>query len=304
MNIFDLQMHSTASDGEFSPAELVTKAKDSRLNVIALTDHDTVQGVEEAKTAGGELGIEVIPGVELSANHGELGLHILGYGIDIKNAALLAASEKIRLSRIARAKEMVKRLRKQGFKISYEDVAKRARGGMVMRPHIAFEILENPENKEVLGGAETKGDFIRSFLVSGKPAYVESRDLNFEQAVAIIHGAKGVAVWSHPAVHFPETFDGLENALKELVALGLDGVEVFNSSHTESAVRFLHELARARNLLFTAGSDFEVEPKTDISDGGPRGLGDYQTYGFATDEIIPRLKEAMAAAAAAAGENR
>ncbi len=295
MNTFDLQMHSTASDGVLAPRELVRKARKFGIAVMALTDHDTVVGVKEAEAAGREFGVEVIPGIELSCGHGDLGLHILGYGVDIDNPNLLAASKKIKQLRIERAKEMVRRLKEEGFQIDYQSVERRASGGMVMRPHIAFEILENPVNHELLGGIKTKGEFIRNFLVSGKPAYVELEDLDSKASIELIHSAGGVAVWSHPAVHFSESFEGLEATLTELVTLGLDGVEVFNSSHTEAATRLLARLASSKKLLSTAGSDFEVEPPAGSPDVKPRSPGDYDTYGLSAGDIIPNLKLAIAA---------
>lgn len=293
MNTFDLQMHSTASDGALSPAELVREAKKRGLKVISLTDHDTAAGVEEAIGAGRELGVEVIPGIEFSCMHGEKGLHILGYGIDCRDKELLRLTAAIHESRIERAREMVRRLQKQGFEIDFDKLMERAKGGAVGRPHVAFEILENPANAALLGGVKTKGEFIQNFLVPGKPAYVEHEDLNSKQAIDLIHDSGGVAVWSHPAVHFPETFEGLETVLRELAASGLEGIEVFNSGQTEAAVKFLFGLAEKYKLLRTAGSDFEMEPGAAASSDGPESIGDYSAYNLPTDDILPRLKEVI-----------
>lgn len=292
MNAFDLQMHSTSSDGALAPAELVAEAKKRSLTVIALTDHDTVDGLNEAVVAGGELGVEVIAGVELSCEHGQLGLHILGYGLDYPNIELQAVLHRIQESRIARAKEMIRRLREQGFKVDYEKMRKRA-AGVIGRPHLALEILENPANRELLGGIQNKHDFIVKFLTPGKPAYVETQELTTQEGTDLIHRAGGVAVWSHPAVHFPETFEGLETVLLELISSGLDGLEAFNPSQSEAASKFLLALAGKYNLLVTAGSDFERPPDPVSGLTGPQAVGDFNLYGFPADQIVLSLKSAI-----------
>ncbi len=294
MNEFDLQMHSTASDGIFSPRDLVEQAKKREVTAIALTDHDTIDGIDEAFNAGKELGVEVIPAIELSCRHNQIGLHILGYGIDHKNRRLVNTTKKIKVWRIAKAKEMVRRLQEQGFEITYKNVAKRAKGGVIARPHIAFEILENPSNRIRLGEIKTKGDFITNFLVPRKSAYVKGNDLTCKETIEIIHGANGVAVWSHPAVHFPSSFKGLEQTLNELIALGLDGIEILNASMTKLESVFLHGLALKYHLLCTAGSDFERPHEAGLKREGGGAVGDFSTFGLKTDDMLMNLKEAIA----------
>lgn len=300
MNTFDLQTHSTASDGVLAPDELVRKSKELGLDVIALTDHDTVSGAGLALKTGEELGVEVIRGVELSCENNGKGLHMLGYGIKLDYAPMLAKLAVMGEARKARAREIVRRLKEQGFEVEYENVEKRALGGIVGRPHITYEVLENTANREKLGGLNTMHEFINAYIVPGKPAYVASHELTAREAIELVHNADGVAVWSHPAVHFPESGEGLEVVLRELVGFGLDGVEVFSSSHNEARVKFLRSILPKYSLLVTAGSDFHSEPRDDeeIEEGG-RTPGDYATYGFDTKEVVPRLKEAMARAESA-----
>ncbi len=296
MNTFDLQIQSTASDGAHTPAECVRMAKQNNVHTIAITDHDTVGGVAEAVAAGEELGVRVIPGIEFSCHHGELGIHLLGYGIDLKHDPLLEAIERIRVSRIARAQEVVRRLQELGFVVEYENVARRAKGGVVGRPHITYEILENLANRERLGSIQTMHDFIVEYISPGKLAYVEAHDFDSRQAIRLIHGAGGVAVWSHPAVHFPETRQGLEATLKELIGFELDGLEVFNPSHDELATRTLYSLSERYGLLRTAGSDFHRESESPAGAPWPRAasaLGDYPTFDRSTDDILQRLEIAM-----------
>lgn len=300
MNTIDLQIQSTASDGKHSPQEIVKMAKEAGLSVIALTDHDTIGGVSEALLAGGEFGVRVIPGIELSVE--EHGVHILGYGIDHRNEKLLSELEKFREQRISGAKKMIENLKSAGFVLEWEDVMREAAGGVVARPHLSRAVLNREENKEKLGGISTVHDFIEKYLGNDSPYYVKRAHISAKDAIALIHEAGGVAVWSHPAVHFQGDYDRLESFLKELILWKINGVEVFTPSHSEDDTEFLLGLAEKYKLLKTAGSDFHeqgLEKKAAPTEGGVVSLhsavrvGDYETYGFPTEDIISRLDEAM-----------
>lgn len=295
MNTFDLQIQTTASDGKHSPRECVKMAKERGLRTIAITDHDTVGGVEEATLAGAEFGIRVVPGIEMSVEENDS--HILGYGIDIANEALLGELEKFRHGRIEGAKKMVENLRQGGFDVEWEDVLRQATGGVVARPHIARAILARPENKEKLGPVSNVHEFIEKFLSNESPNFVRRAHISAKDAIALIHGAGGVAVWSHPAIHFHENYEGLESFLKELTGWGIDGAEAFNPSHTEDDAEFLEGLIKKYNILRTAGSDFhEAGEHTADSKSGlhsARFVGDYETYGFSTEDVMFKLDEAM-----------
>lgn len=300
MNTIDLQIHTTASDGIHTPRDVAQMAAEQALRVIAITDHDTVDGVEEALRAGEELGVRVIPGIEMSVE--ENGAHILGYGIDYKNPELLAELEKFRQGRIEGAKKMVENLKNVGFFVEWEDVLREATGGVVGRPHISRAVLNRPENKEKLGGISTVHDFIEAHLTDESPNYVKRAHISAAYAIALIHKAGGAAVWSHPAIHFQNNPERLEKFLKELMGWGIDGVEVFNPAHSEDDVEFLQGLAAKYNLLRTAGSDFHEK------DMGKKGValeqgfvslrsantvGDYETHGFSTEDIVAKLDDAM-----------
>lgn len=308
MNTFDLQIQSTASDGKHSPREIVKMAQELGLQVIAITDHDTIGGVSEALMAGGEMEVRVIPGIEMSVE--EHNAHILGYGVDYKNERLLEELEKFRQGRIEGARAMLENLKKnEGFVVEWEDVLKEATGGLVARPHLVRAIMNRPENKEKLGAASTMHDFFAKYLTDDNPNYVKRTHISAKDAIALIRGAGGIAVWSHPAIHFrgKETrgaasisqtdYDALENFLKELINWGLAGVEVFNPSHTEDDMEFLQSTAVKYNLLRTAGSDFHEKgdhPADPVSGlHSARTLGDYETYGFPTDDIVLKLDEAI-----------
>ena len=145
MNTFDLQIQSTASDGTHTPSDIVRMAKEEGIAIIALTDHDTVDGIEEAVHAGEIAGVRVIPGIEISVE--ERGVHILGFGIDSKDPALVSALQEARDGRIEGAKKMTENLQRAGFMVEWEDVAREATGSVVARPHLARAVLGRPENK-------------------------------------------------------------------------------------------------------------------------------------------------------------
>lgn len=296
MNTIDLQIQSTASDGKHTSREIAAMARELGLSVIALTDHDTVAGVAEALKAGAEYGVRVIAGIEISIE--EHGLHLLGYGIDHENTALLAQLAEAADNRIAGAKEMVQNLKNAGFVVEWEGVMRQATGAVIARPHIARAILAHPENKEKLGGIATMHDFIEAHLSNESPHYVRRARIAARHAIELIHKAGGVAVWSHPAIHFHANTDELETFLRQLKEWGIDGIEVFNPSHTEDDAELLQGLAARYGLLRTAGSDFHEkgEHVADPVSGlhSARALGDFETYGFSIDDVVPRLDEAIA----------
>ena len=304
MNTIDLQIQSTISDGKQTPRELVGMARDRALQVIALTDHDTVDGVSDALAAGTEYGLRVIPGIEISvADHHA---HILGYGIDHRNAALNEGLEKARRARVESVRETMENLKKnEGFVVEWDDVLNDTPGTVsVTRLHLVRAIMKHSENQKLLEGV-TKKDFFDRFLQEGGHNYIPRLTMSAKDAIAHIHTAGGATVWSHPAIHFrsreefgsPVNPEALETFLQELVSWGIDGVEVFNPSHTEDDVEFMESLAVKYNLARTAGSDFHDagthprDPGTGLHSADT--LGDYETYGFSTDGIVERLDEAI-----------
>ncbi|MDP3769468.1 MAG: PHP domain-containing protein [Candidatus Sungbacteria bacterium] len=297
MNTIDLQIQTTASDGKHSPAACVHMAQEKQLSVIAITDHDTVGGVDEALRSAGELGVRVISGIEMSAE--EHGLHILGYGINHTREELLYALEGFKQGRISGAKQMVENLKRAGFVVEWSDVQQEATGSVFARPHIARAILKRPENKEKLGSIANSHDFIDMYLSNESPHYVHRSHISVKDAIRLIRDSGGVAVWSHPAIHFRNDYDGLEKFLQEMIGWGIQGVEVFNPSHSEDDAEFIQSLASTYRLLRTAGSDFheQGEHRADSVSGlhSARFIGDYETHGFPTDDIIVRLDEAMRA---------
>lgn len=298
---FDLQIQTTASDGRHTPAEVVAMAREEGVRMIAITDHDTAGGVAEALAAGSHEGVGVIPGIEMSVE--ERGAHILAYGIDHAHPALQRRLAAMQHDRIEGARRMVRNLAAAGFAVAWEDVEAQAQGA-VARPHIARAILARPENREKLGGISTSHDFIERYLTDDSPHYVRRAHISARDAVALIREAGGVAIWSHPAVHFTARREGLEDVLRQLIGWGVEGLEAFSPAHTRDDAAYLYGLAERYGILRTGGSDFHEKGDHAADARGlhaARRLGDFETYGFPVEEIMPRLEAAMARAAAAAG---
>ena len=245
----DLHLHSPASDGTLSPGALVRRAAEEGFTALALTDHDTVAGIAEAQAAAREAGIRLIPGVELSCG-AQKEIHILGYGIDPQDEPLLAFSRHRREEREARAQKMVERLAQAGMPIPLSRVHELARG-VVARPHVARALVE-------AGYASSVSDAFDRFLVPGKCGYVPREDVRVAQAVALIHGAGGIAVLAHP-MQLKLGDMAIDALVREWKGQGLDGLEVYHPSAQNNHAAMLLHLARREGLLVTGGSDFHGE---------------------------------------------
>ena len=238
---FDLQSHSTYSDGTLPPAEVVKRAEQAGVRLFALTDHDTVDGVAEALSAAGDT--RVIPAVELSAVHGAYeDLHILGYGLDHTDPQLLATLEDFRADRARRIHAMADNLRARGFTID----PGRLRHDSPGRPHVATALLEDNAL------SMTRDEVFSAYLVPGTPTYVARARPTVAEAIEVIHRAGGLAVWAHPYWDVDRAAD----ALREFTGYGLDGVEAFYVTHTEAQTRELYALARQLRLITTGSTDF------------------------------------------------
>ncbi|MCI7737306.1 MAG: PHP domain-containing protein [Clostridiales bacterium] len=245
----DLHLHSTASDGTLAPGALVRRAAEEGFTMLALTDHDNVDGIGEAQAAAQEAGIRLVPGVELSCG-AQKEIHILGYGIDTQNGPLLAFSRHRREEREARARKMVERLAQAGMTVSLSRVHELARG-VVARPHVARALVE-------AGYASSVSDAFDHFLVPGKCGYVPKEEVRVAQAVALIHGAGGVAVLAHP-MQLKLGDMALDALVCEWKGQGLDGLEVYHPSAQNNHAAMLLRLARREGMLVTGGSDFHGE---------------------------------------------
>ena len=280
MSRIDLHLHTTHSDGSFAPADVIGLAHKAGVTTLAITDHDITTAIPEAVAAGQQLGIEIIPGIEISSSFGESELHVLGYFLDWQDALLQERLVTLRASRHRRNPLIIERLQALGIDITYDEVRAVAGSDSVGRPHIARVLMD----KKVVTSAK---DAFDRFLANGKPAYVP-RDLpSPAEAIQWIKDAKGLAVLAHPT--WVRTTEGtLTELVRQLKADGLDGVEVHYSTHTPRQTREYLSLAKQINLLVTGGSDFHGITKPDIEVGIGKGSL------HVPDSLLPKLKDAAA----------
>ncbi|WP_406454504.1 PHP domain-containing protein [Streptomyces sp. NBC_00876] len=250
----DLHTHSTASDGTDTPAELVRNAAAAGLDVVALTDHDTVRGHAAAIAALPE-GLTLVTGAELSCRIDGVGLHMLAYLFDPDEPELARERELVRDDRVPRARTMVRKLQELGVPVEWEQVARIAGDGSVGRPHIATALVE-------LGVVATVSDaFTPEWLADGGRAHAQKHELDPFDAIRLVKAAGGVTVFAHPAaVKRGEVVP--ESAIAELAAAGLDGIEVDHMDHDEPTRARLRGLARELGLLTTGSSDYHGSRKT------------------------------------------
>jgi predicted metal-dependent phosphoesterase TrpH len=287
---FDLQSHSTYSDGTLPPAEVVARAAAAGVELLALTDHDTVEGVAEAldaaRASGGAL--RVVPATELSSIDGDHeDLHLLGYGIDHTDPAFLAELERYRADRAARAGRMADALEGCGWSLDRAPLdARRAAGRPIGRPHLAQAAFDHPDNAQRLAaeGLADVGALLEAYLVPGAPAYRRRTTPTVAEAIAAVHAAGGVAIWAHPFwdVDAP---DQVTAAIDRFAAQGLDGVEAFYITHTREETLLGARACEARGLLTTGSADFH----------GPEHPRFHAFRAFALHGLTPRLGPIAAA---------
>jgi 3',5'-nucleoside bisphosphate phosphatase len=256
---FDLQSHSSHSDGSLPAPEVVAIAAGAGVELLALTDHDTVDGVPEARAAAERLGVRLSAAAELSAVHGaHEDLHVLGYELDYADPDLTAALHDFRGDRARRIGEMADRLRELGFELDDAPLAARREAGKpIGRPHLADAVLAHPANAQRLAdeGIDGRDALFPPYLVPGAAAYVARSRPTVAQAIEVIHAAGGVAVWAHPFWDLDRTDETLAT-LATFTEAGLDGVEAFYATHTPEQTRILHDAAGRHGLLTTGSADF------------------------------------------------
>ncbi len=268
----DLHVHSTASDGLLPPGAVVELAAANAVGILGLTDHDTTQGIDEALLTGRTIGVEVIPGIELSTSVDKGELHMLGYLIDHHAPALEARLIEFREARSRRAALIVERLNDIDVAVRLERVQELAGTGSIGRAHIARALVE-------AGFVASMDEAFERFLSRGRPAYVSRLRLTPIDAVNLIHLAGGVAVLAHPF-----TVDDLGSVLPALVSAGLDGLEVFYSLYNDDQHTHLAEIAQRFGLIATGGSDFHGSGEREGRDIGSAPV---------PPETLDRLREAQ-----------
>ena len=278
MSRLDLHLHTIHSDGSCTPTEVVNMAHQAGVTALAITDHDIMTGVVEAMEAGQQCGIEIIPGVEISSLSGNSELHILGYFLDRQDPDLLARLKTLRDGRHLRNPQIIERLQTLGIDITYDEVRALAGSDSVGRPHIARALMD----KRVVASAKEAFD---RFLAEGKPAYVPRELPSPAEAIHWIKAARGLAVLAHPTwVKVAE--QPLVDLVRQLKDDGLDGVEVYYSTHAARQTREYLSLAQQLGLLVTGGSDFHGITKPDIEVGIGKGTLHIPT------SLLPKMKEA------------
>jgi hypothetical protein len=256
----DLHMHTTASDGASTPAELVETCVNLGLEIIAVTDHDNVTNVEKVQNFGRKNGLKVISGIEISTYRGEAEYHILGYFVDLENDALLGLTEAILDSRVERTHKMIEKLTEMGYPLDFADVKKFATGVSLGRPHIARAMIEKGYIEEISDA------FTQEFIAGGGKAYAEKKNVLPAEAIEVILKAGGIPVIAHPYI----INHGKPLAKEEIARLkevGLKGVEVYQTKHNKKITKKYKKIAEELGLLITGGSDYHGENSPGILPG-------------------------------------
>ena len=255
--MLDLHIHTTASDGTCTPEEVVRMAKKKGFSLIAITDHDTMDGVKEAMEAGKKYNVEVIPGVEISAGV-DLEVHMLGYGMSPDHPVMVEMMEDMRLARIERMVRMIENLRNMGIDITQEEVEALA-DGAIGRPHIARVLIAHGVVPDVRTA-------FREYIGLNAPAYAERRKMTSETVIRNIRAAGGVPVLAHGGLlRIGEV--QLNQWIDHMVSAGMMGLECYHNAHTPAMEHFMRSAAQRRGLLVTGGSDFHGATRKDIDLG-------------------------------------
>ena len=259
MDKIDLHVHTTASDGTMCPRDVVSLAAMLGLKAIALTDHDTMAGLQEAGEAGELLGVSIVPGIEISSDYKGKEVHILGYFLDPDKPALQEYLQWVRDSRRQRNEKMIEKLQKKGFDITLEGLEQENPGATIGRPHMARRLME-------LGAVTSVKEAFRRYLDRGRSCFVPREFIPFEKGARLIRDCGGVAVLAHPLQYGFDrtTLDGL---VKDAAAAKFTGIEILYPGYTQNDMNKLYDLAEKYGLLPPGGSDFHGENKPGIQLG-------------------------------------
>lgn len=263
MNFVDLHVHSNASDGTLTPSEVVWLAKKTGLAAIALTDHDSIEGVDEAVAAGKEYDIEIIPGVELSCAYISKEIHIVGLFVDCKNTGFLNELNRLKETRNARNEEMAEKCRERGMNITIDELLKEYPGAVITRAHFASYLAKK-------GFVSSVKDAFDRYLNDHAPCFVPRYKMPCSETIELIHNAGGIAILAHPILYKLGNSE-LEKLVKYLAGCGLDGIEALYSTYTSGEEIQIRKLARENGLLISGGSDFHGANKPHIQLGTGKG---------------------------------
>ena len=289
MSKIDLHMHTCFSDGEFIPEEVIDRAIRNNVEIISISDHNSVKAIERALNYSKGKNIKVIPGIEIDCTFKNIDLHLLGYNIDYKEKDFYELEESIFNQEIAAAKEKIKKIKEYtGLNLSEDEVLKRSANGVVTGELIAEIFLEDDENRKssILKPYQEGGDrsdmpyvnFYWDYFAQGKPAYIPMEFISIKEAINLIHRSGGQAVIAHPGNNLKDKLDLIDELIKE----GLDGIEVYSSYHTKDQVEYFYNKAINNNMLITCGSDFhgKIKPNIEI------GRFDFEPENISIEEIL------------------
>jgi predicted metal-dependent phosphoesterase TrpH len=281
MQTIDLHAHTTASDGSLTPTELVVLAAHEGLSALAVTDHDTIDGLAEAAAAARQMNIELVPGIELAIAAPTGRFHMLGYLLDPKSVTLNERLRLLKENRARRNERMIEKMQSLGLDITPADVEAEAGGGQIGRPHMALALVKKGIVRDV-------PEAFARYLADGAAAHLPKDKITLEEGIDLLHQAGGLAVLAHPlSLKLDEPKLAVE--LKRLRECGLDGVECYYPSHTPEFTDHLLHMAQKAGLLATGGSDFHGTAKPDIA------LGKVHGGKSAPTALLYALKERQAA---------
>lgn len=274
----DLHVHTTASDGLKTPSQVIREAQDASLDVIAITDHDTVKGVQEALAAAAGSGLYVIPGVELNIQFSSE-LHMLGYFIDPGSDVLNRKLEELAFRRRTRVNMIVQKLQALGLEIRKEDVEAHSAGQSIGRSHVGHTMVD-------MGYAKDMNDAFTRYLAKGRPAYVPNEPVTIREGIDLIHRAGGAAVWAHPVETFSDPV-ALRQLYEMMRGYGLDGLEIVHPSATAAQTSVFRRWCREDGLIATGGSDWHAR-EGNRPLGWPAAYYDIREWSADAEEKIRR----------------
>ncbi len=257
---FDLHCHTNASDGTMGPSEIIDLAIKRGIELLAITDHDTVKGIPEALKYSIKKNINMIPGVEISAAFTPGTMHICGYFIDIENEDLNKGLAFIQNSRKNRNPKIIEKLNQTGISISMEEVREEAGNDQIGRPHFARALIKK-------GYANDFEEAFNKYLGKGASAYVNRPHLTFEESIELIHGAGGIAVIAHPSLLNYQSNEEYKQHLKTFKNKGLDGIEAFSGHHSTEECELFYQIGNDLDMIITGGSDFHGENNPGVNLG-------------------------------------
>lgn len=271
MKLIDLHCHTTASDGIKTPSGLIDYAVSFNVGILAVTDHDTVSGLEEAITCSSGRDLILIPGIEFSIDYQGGSFHLVGLYVDHNYSPLIAKTLYLREVRDKRAYRIVDDLEKHGIDISIDDVMRENEGGTLGRPHVARALVKN-------GYASSISEVFKKYLVKGKPGYIKKEKISLDDAVELIHAAGGISIVAHPVSLNCRGMDEFDAVLRGFRERGVDGLEVYSSMHKPSEVNDFLILAKKYGLLVSGGSDFHGDKDEKIGYYNPSSPIPYEIF--------------------------